>query len=82
MNYKKIINEYLNYLQLCDEDETVYEAACSLLPKLKLTDDDLYGSLIETANSHTGLKKSIIQEFILYFQQNHEQERAPQDYQE
>jgi hypothetical protein len=82
MNYKKIINEYLNYLQLCDEDETTHEIACSLLPKLKLTNDNLYNNLIEAANSYTGLKKSIIQEFILYFQQNYEQERAPQDYQE
>jgi hypothetical protein len=82
MNYKKIVNECLNYLQLCDEDEITYEMACSLLPKLKPTNDNLYDSLVEVSNKHTGLKKSIIQEFILYFQQNHEQERTPQDYQE
>jgi hypothetical protein len=82
MNYKKIINEYLNYLQNYEEDDIIYEMACDVLPKLKISTKNWHNNLVEAANLNFGLKKAIIQDFIIYIQQNYDKERIPQDYQE
>jgi hypothetical protein len=82
MDTKKLVYEYLNYIQNYDEDEVIYETACAVLPKLKISTKNWHNDLVEAANRNFGLKKAIIQEFIIYIQQNYDEERVPQDYQE